>query len=153
MKRAQWFISESGFNNLMLAGISTGWLKAWLFSAGIGHVSIHVLESGGWPDCQTDFQLFFATDDELLTVMQQHGYNEKPKEHGFRLDNPERNGFHYMYEGRKILLLPLGGIVYQRQQWQSLLHHEPLSPLYVRADDALPFSLEPGLSGGLSEPF
>jgi len=153
MKRAQWFISEQGFNSLMVAGISTGWLKAWLFSAGAGDVSIHLLESGGWHDCQADFQLFFATDNELLTVMQQHGYSDMPKENRFRLENPERDGSHYMFNGKHIVLLSVGDIVFQREHWLSLLSvGKPLLPLYVRADDSMPVSLEPGVSAGLSKP-
>jgi len=153
IKRAQWFISEQGFNSLMLAGISTGWLKAWLFSAGAGEVSMHLLESGGWHDCQADCQLFFATDDELVTVIRQHGYLDMPEENSFRLESPERGCFHYTFNGNHIVLLPLGDIVYQRRHWLSLLNDgKPLLPLYVRSDDSLALSLEPGLSADLSKP-
>jgi len=153
MKRAQWFISEQGLNNLMLAGISTGWLKAWLFSAGAEYVSIHQLESDSWHDSQADTQLFFATDDELKTVMQQHGDSDPGDENCFRLENPERSCFHYLFNAKHIVLLSLGDIVFQRHRWLSLLNKgKPLLPLYVRADDSLPFLLEPGLSSDLSKP-
>jgi len=152
MIRAQWFISEQGFNSLMLAGISTGWLKAWLFSVGAGEVSIHQMETTGWPDSQADYQLFFATADELRTVMQQHGCSDMGDENRFRLENPERSCFHYLFNAKHIVLLSLGDIAFQRQHWLSLLNNGPLLPLYVRADDSLPFSLEPGLSTGLSKP-
>jgi len=127
MKSVQWIISEAGMQSLMNAGLTVGWLKAWLMSAGATVVKIYWLESDDWKDANADWHIFFATDDELANL------------------NKQKNGH--------TLLLPIGDIARQRHDWLLLLNDaKPLMPLYVRADDSLPIALEPGLSASLSKP-
>jgi len=147
-------ISERGLQSLMTAGISTGWLKAWLFSAGASSVLIALLESELWQHSNVEYQLFFTADDELKAVMRQHGLSSTAQHDAcFRLDNPPRNCWRYVNDGRQIMLLSPGDIACQRQRWLTLFNGgKALLPLYVRADDTLPWPLEPGLSASLSQP-
>ncbi len=157
-KNVALIISESGLQSLMAAGVSTAWVKAWLLSAGATDVSLALLESDGWEsdfwhDAKADWLLFFAREDELEIVMQQHGVGESSESTCLMLDNPPRNCLHYSNNGKRVVLLPVGDIAYQRNLWLSLFNdRKPLLPLYVRADDTLPISLEPGLSAAISEP-
>jgi len=90
----------------------------------------------------------------MKEVMQQHGLNNTAQGNAcFRLDNPPRNCWRYVNEGRQLILLTPGDIAYQRQHWLNLFNAgKAMLPLYVRADDTLPFPLEPGLSASLSQP-
>ncbi len=152
--RALCVISEQGLQSLITAGISIGWLKAWLMSAGATSVSIQLLESEQWRHSASEWQLFFASVDELKSVMQQHGLRSEAAERAcFKLDNPPRHGSCYSNDGKRIVLLSAGDIAYQRQHWLTLFNAgETLRPLYVRADDSLPLPLEPGMSASLSQP-
>jgi len=152
-KQALLVISEQGLQSLMLAGISIGWLKAWMLMAGAEDVSIEWLESNRWRDSDADAQLFFASDDDLHLVMQQHGFDGMPDGACFRLGNPPRRCCSYDYKGHRIVLLALGDIAFQRHAWLAQLGDEKLVlPLYVRADDTLPLALESGLSAAVSKP-
>jgi PncC family amidohydrolase len=164
-KQAQWVISEAGLQSLAAAGISTGWLKAWLLSAGAPDAGVHLLESGTWRDCETGWQLFFADESELKNVALFHelsfqageqGLNELPGADHFRLGNPDRICWHYQRHGTNsdVLLLPLGDIAYQRSIYLSQLNHgQALLPIYVSMQEVREgISLEPGLSASLVKP-
>jgi len=128
MKSAQWIISEAGLQSLVSAGITTGWLKAWVLSAGATDVSLHLLTSDSWCNSTVGWQIFYATEDELKGI-------------------PEPA------HDRKVLRLLVGDVAYRRHDWLALLNRaKPLSPLYVCADDTLPLKLETGLSASLVKP-
>jgi len=152
-KRAALIISESGLQSLMVAGVSTGWLKAWLLSAGSGDVVMHLLESDSWRDTEAEWQLFFGSEAELKAIERQ-GDAEISDMNSFDLCNPDRHCRTFIHaEERQVVLLSLGDIAFQRQDWLCHLNEgAPLLPLYIRADDSLDISLEPGLSASLSEP-
>ncbi|MBL4775770.1 MAG: CinA family protein [Mariprofundus sp.] len=129
MKPAQWVMSEAGSQSLMHAGITIGWLKAWLMSAGAASVSMHWLESNTWQDSDADWQIIFAMTAELKNISQAQGQHQHT------------------------LLLPIGDIAYQRHRWLAVLNDgKALAPLYVRADDSLSFALESGMSASLNTP-
>jgi len=135
----------------MIAGISTGWLKAWLLSAGATEVSIDLLESNAWANSNADWQLFFARPDELNEVAEKNFSDSQCTQ--LKLDNPPRHVCHFMNQQRQTLLIPIGEIAYQRRHWLSLLTGgKALSPLYVSANDKQPITLEPGLSASLNRP-
>ncbi len=151
MKSAQWIISQAGLQSLMSAGVSTGWLKAWLLSAGVTEVSIDLLESNTWVNSNADWQLFFARPDELNEVAEKNFIDSQCTQ--LKLDNPPRHVCNFMNQQRQTLLIPIGEIAYQRHHWLSLLTDgKALSPLYVSANDKQPITLEPGLSAGLRKP-
>ena len=144
--RAEWIISEAGIQSLDSAGISTGWLKAWLLAAGAAEVSLALFESGSWRQSEADWQLFFADASELEGLALQQGES-------FELSNPPRSCRHLKRgEGGQTLLLPLGDIAYQRQHYLSRLNPGKPLPLYVCRGNDGDISLEPGLSGSLVEP-
>ncbi len=153
MKIADWVISESGLQSLMSAGITTGWLKAWVLSAGATAVRIHLLESNRWQDSEAGWQLFFTPADELKKIAQRYDDFAHYKTTILKLDNPVRDVRCYVRENRKIVLLSLGDIAYQRHAWLAFLNDDkPLSPLYVCASDTMPMALETGLSAGFVKP-
>jgi len=145
-------ISESGLQDLAVAGITTAWLRAWLLSTGAVDVVMHLLESHSWHDARIGRQLFFGSEAELRTIVCHDGA-EKYDMHTFDLCNPDRHCRSFNRQGRQAVLLPLGDIAFQRHGWLSCLNGgASLQPLYIRADDSLDISLEPGLSASLSEP-
>ncbi|RLL51900.1 CinA family protein [Mariprofundus sp. EBB-1] len=149
--QASLIISDAGLQNLMSAGISTGWLSAWLQFAGATDVSIGLLESGAWKNSKADIQIFFATEAELNTVAEP--FIEEVPGTPITLDNPTRHALHFQHDHHQTLLLPIGEIAYQRNSWLAALNNgEPLLPLYIAASDALPIKLEPGMSASLDKP-
>ncbi len=163
-KQATWIISEAGLQSLAAAGISTGWLKAWLLSAGATDVEIHLLESATWQHSEAAWQIFFADESELEGVAAFHGLsfqtneqglNALPGADGFRLSNPDRTCWFYQRHATnsEVLLLPLGDIAYQRELYLSQLNqNQALLPLYVSIQESRELPLEPGLSASLTKP-
>lgn len=159
MKTAQWIISEAGFASLSAAGITTGWLKAWLLSAGASSVSIHLLESGHWQHESALWRLFFAEEVELVQAARSLGLQIEGNDAGGQeqfdarhllLENPQRICWSYRSGHHSILFLSPGDIVYQRQAYLSQLNHGELQPLHIYAGDRGEFKLETGLSGSIS---
>ncbi|HKJ82829.1 MAG TPA: CinA family protein [Mariprofundaceae bacterium] len=156
-------LSESGRESLAAGGISTGWLTAWIFSAGAGDVQFHMLENDSWKDAG-GWQLFLAGEPELMRVALYHGLRIRASEDGGRdlagadvlqLENPSRRAWHYpLSEGsERVILLPIGDIAYQRWKWLSILSgDQALDPLYVWSGDEGGMALEPGLRGALLLP-
>jgi len=146
MKRAEWVISELGLESLMLAGLSIGWLKAWVLAAGASEVAVRL--PGGDQQSSVDWQIFLASREELAAVAQGHGAEVR-----IALVNPDRDCLHYRADGCRVLLLPLGDVAYQRGAWLAALNGgEALRPLYVAADASLPLALEAGLYGSFHPP-
>jgi len=150
-------VSEAAMNDLGNAGITTGWLRAWLQSAGAAHVDVHWFKSDSWKHV-TGWQIFYAREPELMRVALYHGKRIQAREDGGRtllgvdalpLQNPERIVWHYMRdEHSHCVLLPLGDIAYQRERWLHVLNAgRPLLPLYVYPGDHAGTVLEPGLRG------
>jgi len=115
MKRAEWVISDAGLESLMLAGVSLGWLKAWVLAAGAGDVRVRL--AGENQQSPVDWQIFLGSREELASVAQGHGAAKQ-----IALVNPDRDGLHYRLAGCRVLLLPLGDVVYQRGLWQAALN-------------------------------
>jgi PncC family amidohydrolase len=164
-KQALWIISEAGMQSLALAGLSTGWLKAWLLSAGATDVEVHLLESGTWRDSEAGWQLFFAEESELKDValfhgrriqVDEQGISELPGVNRLLLRNPDRMCWYYQRNGMnsEVLLLPPGDIAYQRRLYLSHLNQgQPLQPLYIFMQaGGNEIALEPGLSASLTKP-
>ena len=163
-KQALWIISEAGLQSLAMAGISTGWLKAWLLSAGATDVEVHLLESATWQDSGAAWQLFFADESELKNIALFHGLSFQTNEQGLNalpgidhllLRNPDRTCWFYQRHetNLEVLLLPLGDIAYQRSLYLSRLNlNQVLLPLYVSMQERGDLPLEPGLSASLKKP-
>lgn len=122
--KAQVVISETGRQHLAMAGISTGWLRAWLLSAGASRVEICGLENDAWRFFQ-GWQLVYAEEPELMRIslsherrirIRQDGLREPYGADGIMLENPSRMAWHYLrHESHwPTLLVPLGDIAYQR---------------------------------------
>jgi len=151
MRTADWIISETGLQNLMSAGIAIAWLQAWVKSAGATVVRVHLLESNTWQDLPSDWQLFFASVDELNKLAAAHCAGLKNTL--LKLDNPPRNVRAYTQGDKKTLLLPVGDIAYQRHIYLSFLNNaRELSPLYVYPNSSMPIMLETGVSADLIQP-
>jgi len=157
--QAQLIVSEAGLDDLSNAGISTGWLSAWLQSAGAGRVSLHLLDADTWKHA-ADWRVFHATESELMRVALHHGKRIRARDDGrrtligadaFQLKNPCRTAWYYTGGDHTIsVLLPLGDIAYQRETWLHLLNGgSPLFPLHVYADEDGGMALESGLRGSL----
>jgi len=155
--QAHLIVSEAALNDLCSAGITTGWLSAWLQSAGAEHVDLHLLEADTWKQA-VDWQVFYASESELMRVALYHGKRIRAREDGgrtllgadsFQLENPCRTAWHYTRDdGSYCVLLPLGDISYQRERWLHILNTDgPLLPLHVYSGDHGGIALEPGLHG------
>jgi PncC family amidohydrolase len=163
-RQAQWIISGAGLQSLACAGISTGWLKAWLLSAGATEVSFQLLESGTWRDFRKGWQLFYAEEAALMRVALLHGRRIQAGAQGrcgligadkLSLINPDRTVWHYQRLGRNsdVLLLPLGDIAYQRRAYLSCLTRgRALRPLFVIMNEDADIALESGLSASMIRP-
>jgi PncC family amidohydrolase len=140
--RAQLVLSEAGLASLFAAGITPGWLKAWLQSAGAQSVDVCMLEQEAWKRA-ADWYVFFASEAELLRVALHFGRRIQAADDGslgllgitpFTLENPTRHAWYFRNSPSpsRVLLLPLGDIAFDRQLWLNLLGDaQPLSPLYV----------------------
>jgi len=160
--RAHLVVSEAGMNDLGSAGMTTGWLSAWLQSAGAAHVDLHLLESDTWKHV-TGWQIFYAGESELMRIALYHGKRIQAREDGGRtllgvdvlpLQNPERIAWHYILDDHShCVLLPLGDIAYQRERWLHVLNAgRPLLPLYIYPGEHAGTVLEPGLCGCVQMP-
>jgi len=140
--RAQLVLSEAGLVALFAAGLSPGWLKAWLHSAGAKSVDVCMLEQEAWKRA-ADWYVFFASEGELLRVALHFGRRIQARDDGtpgllgitpFTLDNPTRHAWYFRNNPSpsRVLLLPLGDIAFERQRWLNLLGEaQPLTPLYI----------------------
>jgi len=152
-KRAVLVISEQGLQSLMSAGISIGWVRAWLMSAGASEVSVSLFEENSWRESEADWQLFYGSEAELNTAMQRYGSSSMQEKTCFTLDNPPRTGWCFKDQGKRIVFLPVGDIAYQRHKWLPQFNDgKSMLPIYVCADDRLPIVLEPGMSAAVSKP-
>jgi len=166
--RAQLVLSEEGLASLFAAGLTPGWLKAWLQSAGAASVDVCMLEQEAWKRA-ADWFVFFASEAELLRVALHFGRRIQITDDGapgllgispFILDNPTRNAWYFRNNPStsRVLLLPLGDIAGERQRWLNQLNDaQPLTPLYVCVQEAgdAPvdtFLLEAGLCASAGAP-
>lgn len=153
---AQLVLSELARMHLAAAGITTGWLTAWLQSAGAARVDILTLEGGLWKDAP-GWQVFVGGESELMRVALRHGRRIQVQKDGRRtligasamqFCNPDRLAWHYRRDGENshTVLLPVGDIAYQRQLWLApLLQGNPCLPLHVCLGEEGGIVLEPGL--------
>ncbi|MDQ6992624.1 MAG: CinA family protein [Mariprofundus sp.] len=152
MKQARWVISESGLLHLTAAGMTIGWLRAWLCSAGADVVKVSLLESTEWLDEQDDWRIFFASELELESIASCFG--EAAVYNRIALDNPPRSGCSIVEAGITNILLPLGDITYQRLHYLNIFCADALlKPLYIYADQVHPIKLEVGLSASFEATF
>ncbi len=166
--RAQLVLSEAGLASLFAAGISTGWLKAWLQTAGAQSVDVCMLEQEAWKRA-ADWFVFIASEGELMRVALHFGRRIQAREDGtpgligidpFILDNPTRHAWYFRNQPSpsRVLLLPLGDIASERQRWLGMLNDaQPFTPLYVslQQGDELPngaCALEAGLCAFVEPP-
>lgn len=156
MSRAHLVISEAGRASLAQAGISVGWLQAWIGSAGPSQVDLHSLEGLDWSLCK-GWRLVIGSEDELMRVAVAHGRHVGADNEGRRiivsaqkvaLTNPDRNGWFYRHgEVSGTLLLPIGELAYQRDSWLSLLNADgAFEPLCICLEGCGELALEPGLA-------
>ncbi len=151
----QLIISESGRASLATAGITTGWITAWLYTAGAAKVEVLSYEEDGWKPAPAGWQVFYADEPELIRAALSHHARIVVREDNRRslagakeipLGDPERMAWAYEGKsGHKVLLLPLGDIAYQRESWLSHIRGDnAVNPVQIYVgDDGL--CLEPGL--------
>lgn len=147
MIRAEWLFSESGLATLQGAGISTGWLKAWLMAAGAKEVHLSLFNGNGVHSSDACWQLAVGTEEELDRIAARLPGGVQCSV--VKLGNPDRECRSYCFDDRRILLLPVGDIAGQRDRWLPLLAPKRVKPLHVYADELGTMMLEPGLSGDL----
>lgn len=156
MSRVHLVISEAGRASLAQAGVSVGWLRAWIGSVGPSQVGLHALEGIDWNLCK-GWRLVIGSEDELMRVAVAHGKHIGADNNGRRivvsaqrvaLANPDRSGWFYRHgEVSGTLLLPAGELAYQRDSWLSLLNAGgALEPLCICLEGCGELPLEPGLA-------
>jgi len=145
--RAQLVLSEAGLASLFAAGLTPGWLKAWLQSAGAQTVDVCMLEQEAWKRA-SDWFVFFATQAELFRVALHFGRRIHASDDGVPgllglnpvpLGNPARNAWYFRNNPSpsRVLLLPIGDLAAERQRWLALLNDtQPLAPLYVQLQES-----------------
>jgi PncC family amidohydrolase len=162
--RVSLVISEAGRTELAVAGISVGWLSAWLLSAGAGHVEVHAFASEALRPGGDGWRVIFAEEAELMRAALQQGLRLGADRDGRRtvlgadtlqLHNPGRLGWLYRQGGGRTLRLPVGDIAHGREAWLHLLNDGcPLLPLRVcleGEEDGAGLWLEPGLRAFVGE--
>lgn len=158
--KAQWIISEAGLQSLNSAGITIGWLKLWLLSAGAESVSIHFLESQGWQQSEAEWSIFFADESELIDAAQSLGMKLSRDDSSnssssysmrhFILQNPYRVCWGCCFNDHKILFIPQGDIAYQRLCYlKQLSGKNRLLPMTLFTGENGHYCLEPNLSASL----
>jgi PncC family amidohydrolase len=152
-------LSEAGRTSLATAGITVGWLTAWLKSAGTTQVMVHASESERWQDDSVGWYVIIADEDELMRAALQQGQRigvdraQRRTVLGaqtLQLGNPERTIWLYRHgvEGARTLLLPQGDVAYTREAWLHLLNDgRAFIPLHIclEGEDGMGLPLEPGL--------
>jgi len=162
MNQAHLILSASATMRLACSGITTGWLRLWLLSAGADHVSIRHLEEtdfreiGGW-------QLIIAAEAELLRVAVAHGKRIRIDDDGkqgllgadsFSLKDPDRMGWYYGSKemGGMVVLLPEGDCAWQRKKWLlPFLGKRFQLSAQVWTGEEGGIELEPGLRGQIAD--
>jgi PncC family amidohydrolase len=160
MTRAFLAFSEAARADLAGAGITAGWLAAWLRSAGAGSVEVCALTDHAWRQ-ESGWQVCLGSEAELFRLGLAQGRRIVAMEgkqgligaERLRLINPERNAWWYCRGAKQdiTLLLPLGDVAYQRQAWLSVLNGgQALLPLNVfQAESGM--ILEPGLAASTGD--
>jgi len=152
-------LSEAARVELASAGVSAGWLAAWLHSAGAEKVEVCALADRTWWE-QPGWQICLGSEAELFRLALAHGRRVAAVEGGaglfgaerLKLINPDRDAWWYQRGTKQdiTVLLPLGDIAYQRLTWLKILNEaQPLLPLRVFLGTAGDVVLEPGLSGSV----
>jgi PncC family amidohydrolase len=158
-------LSEAGRTSLATAGITVGWLSAWLKSAGTTQVAVQAFESDQWKDDGANWCVIIADEDELMRAALQQGQRigvdraQRRTVLGaqtLQLGNPDRMAWLYRHgsEGARTLLLPPGDMAYTREAWLHLLNDgRAFIPLHIclEGDDTAGMVLEPGLCAYLGE--
>jgi len=170
--RARLLLSQTAWLSLAEAGVTAGWLEAWLRSAGAARVDTVCLEQalsrGG--QHPADWHIAVGEPDELIRYALAHGRRIAGDQDGVRphgagmleLENPHRCGWVFgLPDGGRCLLLPAGDIASRREMWLHALNDgQPLIPLHVclmdgkgdTEDMAGGLPLESGLRGWLRQP-
>ncbi|MDQ6972782.1 MAG: CinA family protein, partial [Mariprofundaceae bacterium] len=165
--RAQLVISEAGLSSLLAEGLTTGWLKSWLSSAGASSVDVCMLEQDAWKR-PAEWFVFVASASELMRVALHFGRRIQACDDGspglvgldsFILSNPERKAWYFKNtpSPSRVLLLPPGDIASDRLRCLHKLNDaQPLLPLYVNLEMGQEASactlLEAGLCASAIEP-
>jgi PncC family amidohydrolase len=158
-------LSEAGRTSLATAGITVGWLTAWLKSAGAGQVMVHAFESESWKQDAAGWCVIIADEDELMRAALQHGQRigvDRAQRRtvlaaeALPLGNPQRTAWMYRHgaDAARTLLLSSGDLAYNRETWLHLLNDgRAFVPLHVclEGDAAVGMALEPGLCAHLGE--
>ncbi len=156
-------VSEAGRAELAMAGITVGWLSAWLLSAGSGQVEVHAFESEAWRHDGEGWCVIIAEEAALMRAALLQGQRIGADRQGRRtllgaqalgLDNPGRMGWLYRHGAGRTLLLPVGDVAYGREAWLRLLNDgRPLLPLRVclEGEDDAGLALEAGLRAFIGE--
>ncbi|TLS74877.1 CinA family protein [Mariprofundus erugo] len=144
-------LSEQGMFSLASAGVTTGWLRAWLMAAGAASVHVEWLHHDDWRHDLADWQLFVGQSDELEYIhrilSQDHVISS------FKLDNPDRQGCCFRRGEHTAVLIPVGDVVFQRHHYLTCFNRgDVMRPLYVCSGEAQRLPLEAGLSASLEPP-
>lgn len=153
-------VSNSAMTSLASAGVTPGWLTAWLISTGEKKVCHHHLQGDSWQKL-SGAQLYIAEASELMPVAMAHGRRLGVGSRGalqvigascVHINNPDRLFWHYTHQGKAIVLMPTGDVVNQRESWLHIFSSEkPLLSVHVTADSSSQESsfctvnIEPGL--------
>ncbi len=160
MIRAQWVFSEAGLQSLNVAGLTTGWLRGWLCSAGATDVFFRMLEEGGWHHEKAEWRILYGDAVDLAEAAKTLGLEAGIDPCGqlniseaseFILDSPSRSCWLVMQESEdRIIFISCGDMIYKRKYCFNIISGEKSQlPLAVYPDDRGEFKLDSGVSGSL----
>ncbi len=132
-----------GLEFLRCAGLSLSWLQAWLQARGFAHVDVQLFTDK--PNSDAELLLVFAAEDALRCMQQGTCLQQ------LALINPERQAKLYQAGKQRRILLPLGDLSAQRQQWLDLCHRH-MRPCYVHTKQNHGLAVEPGLWVSMDPP-
>ncbi len=116
----QLLLSEVAFNDMVVAGLTSDWLRRWLREAGAARVSLSLLASPrdvAWSAVRILVVAEAAWLDAMADQLRGAGWQLE----ALALENPPRSGWLALSGDQRAVLLPLGDLIYCRARWLAAL--------------------------------
>ncbi len=158
-------LSNAGWQQLGQAGITPGYLTAWLMRTGKRSIYFHHLQGNNWQTLRGP-QLFIADSSELMSVAMQHGRRLGAGNKGdlqligarsLPMSNPPRQWWYYSQQEDLVVLASTGDLSNNRETWLPLFAQgRTLLPAHVTLQGDISgrrlIELEPGLYAHIEQP-
>ncbi|MDX8401750.1 MAG: CinA family protein, partial [Mariprofundaceae bacterium] len=143
MLRGMIEVDAAGLAAMMAEGVTPGWMIAWLAARGV---------EAGWR--MVEIGADAADAPVVLRVSEAADWRPAGCDEARQvaLDDPARRARLFVAGDRRVLVLPPGGFIHERDRWLDALAGPARRKVWVRWDEAGEIALEPGLSASMSPP-